>query len=190
MSRFMDTFLKLLFTNPSSSPERVKGEPAMRRSRSRGRKRRSSTQRVGGGGNGRRDRSVQYADSFIFLPFESPLPRTRANTCATDLTVSSSSSSPRRLSSLLKSRISSQEVEDINTTHEGLSFQEPLYHRLSDFDQTDHHVANTCNNSILHRPLSCHSLGLVEYTTPSDCIQRSARWYYSEDDLESNTGLD
>ena len=192
MSRLMDSFLKLLFSSGHSTTEKAsEGIAAKRRSRSRRGRGRSTAGHVG-----RRGRFLQYADSFIFLPSEES-PRNRANTISSDQVLSSSSNSqpPSRLS-LLKSRIS-QEVEDasIPPSTKQHSFQEPLYHRLSDFDPN--HLVNETKVTgedpvVLHRPLSCHSLGRIEYATPSDCIQPTRRYYYSEEDLDSvseNQGL-
>lgn len=181
MSRFVGSVFKLFFAN-SSPPEERHGEPASVRRRSR-KRREGAPVKVRG-----RERAVQYADSFIFVPSDTGQSRSRSNT------ESNVTSNRILLGKSIKSRIS-QEIEDRSSTRPApndQSFADPLYQRLS-LVENDRCVPPRGPYEI-HcppgekycdiRPQSCHSLGR-EYAMPTDCIQPTSRYVYSEDDLES-----
>ena len=163
----------------------------------------------------RRDRSLQYADSFIFVPGEitnrvseddtttttTVLPgRLRANTCADELVSSpsiniSAVEAGKNIGKSIKSRIS-QEVVDEFSHRRNRSSQEMSFlgnpDTLSPPTPPPH--KSTISLDIVcpsgeryhHlRPYSLNSLG-HEYTTPLDCIRPTASWYQATDsDLES-----
>lgn len=199
----MSRFIKLLFANSSSSPVHDKDTHSAKR---RPRRTRRSTTHGGGGISRRSDRSVQYADSFIFLPNEVPdifppsssppppavPPRGRAQTTTDLLLTSTGSSNPplspnansgtaavvtnNRLSALIKGR---QGVEDAS------SFS-PSPRDKSSFNieplyhRISHSNIDTPTSTALHRTLSCHSLGRSLECPTNPCL------YYSQEELDSS----
>ena len=182
MSRIVDSVRKLLFTSQEQRRERRKKSRHGIQKQKR---------RV-------RDRSVQYADSFIFLPGEHNnigLSRPRAQTCVDDVLSSSpktnAGTSGRLLGKSIKSRIS-QDVEDgfSRDNSRAVSFEGSLENpstppppipppRISSVTYEIH-----CPPGEDIRPQSCHSLGR-EYATPSDCIRPTQSWYHDNSDLDS-----
>lgn len=198
MSRFMESVFKLLFTQPSKRQTQTKDVSPQPRDQRARRGRKSHTTRRGRS----IERSVQYADSFIFVPNECTVPnRQRANTFGDVLSTQSpqSSRSGRLLTRRsLRSRIA-QEVEDGSAiqTSNGQSFVEsPNCHiEVTDQDELDTHQLTAGSyeifcppgekySDLVQRPRSCHSFGR-EYATPSDCIEPSPHWRYSDNDLAS-----
>ncbi len=145
-----------------------------------------------------RDRSLQYADSFIFVPGEINSDvvnssRLRSNTCADNLL----SSSPQpdvnpgiNFGKSLKSRIS-QEVED-RCVEETRGSQIAYF---ADHPSSNglYPLASEAMAYEIHCPPGeryCHlrpnSFGAMEYTRPSDCIKPTNSWHHTNDsDLES-----
>lgn len=140
--RWMDSFMKLLFAPDASSSSN--GQPLSdkkKKKRRRGRHR-DSTDSSG-------PRTVQYADSFIFVPNDDE-PRTRANTDT---------------SGVINRRALSQH----SPLPTGPSPPPPLYQRLE----------SVSNNTVLHRPSSCHSL------RNDQPISKGNKLFYSQEDLLS-----
>lgn len=198
MSRFMESVFKLIFTQSSKRQSQSKEVPPQHRDqRARRGRKHHSTRR------GRSiERSVQYADSFIFVPNESTVPyRQRANTFGDVLSTQSpqSSRSGRLLTRRsLRSRIA-QEVEDgsnVQTSNDQSFVESPNCNiEVTVQEELDTHQLTAGSYEIfcppgdrhcelVQRPRSCHSFGR-EYATPSDCIEPSPHWRYSDNDLAS-----
>ena len=198
MSRFMESMFKLIFTQSSKRQPQNKEVPSQHREQRARRGRKYHSTRRGRS----TERSVQYADSFIFVPNESTVPnRQRANTFGDVLSTQSpqSSRSGRLLTRRsLRSRIA-QEVEDgsaIQTSNDQSFIESPNCHievTENELDITHQLTAGSYEIfcppgekyfELVQRPRSCHSFGR-EYATPCDCIEPSPHWRYSDNDLAS-----
>ena len=191
MSRFVDSVLRLV----QSDKDRHKDRQKLRNGRKKFRK--------------RRDRSLQYADSFIFVPGEinrvdaenvnSPL-RFRANTCADNLLLSPPSQAPfvngnaagisGGLGRSLKSRIS-QEVEDV-ARDENRGSQDAYFAEKNGMPNPPSTQALSYEIRCPPGERYCHirpyssQFGITEYSRPSDCIRPTNSWHHANDsDLES-----
>ena len=145
-----------------------------------------------------KDRSLQYADSFIFVPGEINSDvvnssRLRSNTCADNLSPQHDVNPGINFGKSIKSRIS-QEVEDRCVKYE----EETRGSQVAYF--ADHPSSNgpyplpsEAMAYEIHCPPGeryCHlrptSFGAMEYTRPTDCIKPTNIWDRTNDsDLES-----
>lgn len=141
--RWMDSFMKLLFAPDASSSSNGQPLSGKKKKRRRGRHR-DSTDSSG-------PRTVQYADSFIFVPNDDDdEPRTRANTDTSGV-------------------ISRRALSQHSPLPTSPSPPPPLYQRLE----------SVSNNTVLHRPSSCHSL------RNDQPISKGNKLFYSQEDLLS-----
>ena len=182
MSKFVGSIVKMLF----SAEHQAERERKLRENSSVNRRQ-----------NRRKKRSVQYADSFIFVPGKDPLPylqRARANTIADEACTSPS----RRIKRTL---IRSQDVEDGSSrdSSRAVSFQEPAVsppspgHTLTATAYEINFSSYEKRPEFIHRPQSCHSFGTEQfYATPADAITTpclTRKWRSDESDLDSLAGM-
>lgn len=179
MSKFVGSIVKLLFSteHQAEREKKLRGNVSVNRRQNR-----------------RKKRSVQYADSFIFVPGKDPPPflqRARANTIADELCTSPS----RRMKRTL---IRSQDVEDgpSRDSSRAVSFQEPAVPPYSPgLTSATYEISFPSDENrmeFIHRPQSCHSFSTEQfYATPADAITPSLtrRWRSDDSDIDSLTGM-